>query len=360
LNESEFALNPSSLEAGRDTGRDRNFVRPSSAGGIRIRTMTTPLIQGIHHITAIAGDPQRTLDFYTAVLGMRLVKLTVNFDDPGTYHFYFGNENGTPGSILTFFPWPDAPRGVVGSRHVTAVTFAVPTESLAYWRSRLSTHGVSVSDTSERFGETVLALNDPDGLPLELVASPQADPASAWKDAPVDREHAICGFHSATLSEEGYEQTARLLTDTMGFSLVGNEGDRFRYQASSGGAAATVDVLCKPAGRAGRLGTGTVHHIAWRTPDEAQQLQWRSELVRLGYNVTPVIDRNYFHSIYYREPGGVLFEIATDPPGFAIDEPQEHLGERLMLPREYESQRPTLERVLPSLILPTARSKAVR
>jgi glyoxalase family protein len=215
-------------------------------------------------------------------------------------------------------------------------------------------------DAGERFSEPVLAMNDPDGLPLELVASPLADPVSAWKDAPVDREHAICGFHSATLSEEGYEQTARLLTDTMGFSLVGEERNRFRYEATAGGSGATVDVLCTPARRVGRLGTGTVHHIAWRTPDDAQQLQWRSELVRLGYNVTPVIDRNYFHSIYYREPGGVLFEIATDPPGFAIDEPPEHLGERLMLPRQYEPQRSTLERVLPSLTLPTARSKVVR
>jgi glyoxalase family protein len=322
--------------------------------------MTTPSIPGIHHITAIAGDPQRNLDFYTMVLGLRLVKLTVNFDDPGTYHFYFGNENGTPGSILTFFPWPDAPRGVVGSGHVTAITFAVPTGSLAYWRSRLSAHGVKVNDAGERLGEMVLTISDPDGLPLEIVASPQADPSSAWTDAPVDREHAICGFHSATLSEEGYEQTARLLTDTMGFSLVGSEGNRFRYQAGGGGAGATVDVLCTPAGRVGRLGTGTVHHIAWRTPDDAQQLQWRSELVRLGYNVTPVIDRNYFRSIYYREPGGVLFEIATDPPGFAIDEPPEHLGEHLMLPQQYEAQRSTLERVLPSLTLPTARSKVTR
>jgi glyoxalase family protein len=323
--------------------------------------MTTPSIPGIHHITAIAGDPQRNLDFYTTLLGLRLVKLTVNFDDPGTYHFYFGNEKGTPGSILTFFPWPDAPRGVVGAGQVTAITFAVPTGSLPYWRSRLPAHAVKVNDAGERFGETVLAINDPDGLPLELVASPWADPASAWKDVSVDRQHAICGFHSATLSEEGYEQTARLLTDTMGFSLVGEEGNRFRYQASgSGAAAATVDLLCTPAGQVGRLGTGTVHHIAWRTPDDAQQLRWRSELVRLGYNVTPVIDRNYFHSIYYREPGGILFEIATDPPGFAIDEPPEHLGERLMLPRQYERQRSTLERMLPSLTVPTSRSTVRR
>jgi catechol 2,3-dioxygenase-like lactoylglutathione lyase family enzyme len=308
----------------------------------------------------MAGDPQRNLDFYTAVLGLRLVKLTVNFDDPGTYHFYFGNEHGTPGSILTFFPWPDARRGVVGSGHVTAITFAIPTGSLAYWRSRLAEHSVRVDERGERFSEMVLAFADPDGLPLELVASVQADPLAAWQGARVDREHAICGFHSATLSEDGYEQTARLLTETMGFLLVGNEGNRFRFQTGGGGAGAIVDVLCTPAGRVGRLGTGTVHHIAWRTPDDAQQLQCRTELARVGYNVTPVIDRNYFHSIYYREPGGVLFEIATDPPGFAIDEAPEHLGERLMLPQQYESQRSALEHILPSLTLPTARPKVTR
>ena len=322
--------------------------------------MTTATIPGIHHITAIAGDPQRNLDFYTSILGLRLVKLTVNFDDPGTYHFYFGNEVGSPGSILTFFPWPHAPRGVVGSGQVTATTFAIPAGSAAYWYSHLSKHGVSATEAGERFGETVVAISDPDGLPLELVATRHANPGLAWQQSPVDREHAICGFHSATLSEEGYEQTARLLTDTMRFSLVGNEGNRFRYQAGAGGAGAVVDVLCTPDGRFGRLGTGTVHHIAWRTPDDAQQLQWRSDLARRGYNVTPVVDRTYFRSIYYREPGGVLFEIATDPPGFAIDEPKDHLGERLMLPHQYEAQRAALERVLPRLTLPKTSSKVAR
>jgi glyoxalase family protein len=322
--------------------------------------MTTPTIKGIHHITAIAGDPQTNLDFYTTVLGLRLVKLTVNFDDPGTYHFYFGNEEGTPGSILTFFPWPDARRGTVGSGQVTTTTFAIPAGSIAYWRERLLEHGHTVTDGGQRFGESVLAVTDPDGLPLELVATPHANPAAAWKQSPVDAEHAICGFYSATLSEEGYEQTARLLTETMGLALVGNEGNRFRYQATGGGAGAIVDLLCSPDGRAGRLGTGTVHHIAWRTPDDAQQVQWRQELARLGYNVTPVIDRNYFHSIYYREPGGVLFEIATDPPGFAIDEPKDHLGERLMLPRQYEAERAMLERALPRLTLPSAKAKVTR
>jgi len=322
--------------------------------------MSTRSLTGIHHITAIASDPQRNLDFYTTVLGMRLVKLTINFDDPETYHFYFGNEEGTPGSILTFFPWPGASRGVVGSGQVSAPALAIPLGSDQYWRSRLSRLGVPVTDGGERFGETVLVVLDPDGLPLELVATAHANPALAWKDAPIDVEHAICGFHSATLSEEGYEQTARLLTGTMGFAAVAEEGNRYRYQAGSGGAGAMVDLLCTPDGRFGRLGAGTVHHIAWRTPDDEQQLQWHDELARLGYNVTPVVDRNYFHSIYYREPGGVLFEIATDPPGFAIDEPKAHLGERLMLPHQYEPARAELEDILPRLTLPTARPKGAR
>jgi glyoxalase family protein len=317
-------------------------------------------IHGIHHITAIAGDPQRTLDFYSSVLGLRLVKLTVNFDDPGTYHLYFGNESGAPGSVLTFFPWPHAPRGIVGTGQVAATAFAIPHGSAPYWRGRLSSHDVAIADAGERFGEPVIAIADPDGLPLEFIATRRAKPELAWTGSTVDREHAICGFHSATVSEEGYEQTARLLTATMGFALVGSEGNRFRYHAAGGEIAAIVDLVCNPGGRFGRLGTGTVHHIAWRTPDDAQQLQWRSELARLGYNVTPVIDRTYFHSIYYREPGGVLFEIATNPPGFAIDEPKEHLGERLMLPRQYEAERAMLERILPPVTLSAVRSKVVR
>jgi glyoxalase family protein len=315
-------------------------------------TVARRTIAGIHHITAIAGDPQRNLDFYTTALGLRLVKLTVNFDDPGTYHFYFGNDNGTPGSILTFFPWVGIRRGVIGSGQVTATTFAVTLQSIPYWETRLTGHGVNAIQGGERFGERLIAFTDPDGLPLEIVATPHADPAAAWKNGPVDGEHAICGFHSATLSEEGYEQTARLLQDTMGFALVGNEGNRFRYKASGGGAGAIVDVLCTPDGQQGRLGAGTVHHIAWRTPDDDQQAIWLKDLAALGYNVTPIIDRTYFHSIYYREPGGVLFEIATDPPGFAIDEPSEHLGERLMLPSQYESMRAALEQTLPKLALP--------
>lgn len=319
-----------------------------------LRDMTMRTVTGIHHVTAIAGDPQRTLDFYTSVLGLRLVKLTVNFDDPGTYHFYFANGDGTPGSILTFFPWPKARPGVVGTGQVTATAFAIPTHSAAFWRSRLTGLGVTVAEAI-RFGEAVLGFQDPDGLPLELVATSRATPCVAWTSSSVEADHAICGFHSATLSEEGYEQTARLLTDVMGLSLVGNEANRFRYRTATESGATIIDVLCAPDGQIGRLGRGTVHHIAWRTPDDEQQRVWRRDLVTLGYNVSPVMDRTYFRSIYYREPGGVLFEIATDPPGFAVDEPPDHLGERLMLPSQYESRRQELERLLPPLALPPAR-----
>ena len=322
--------------------------------------MAPRTITGIHHITAIAGDPQRNLDFYTTVLGLRLVKLTVNFDDPGTYHFYFGNDAGAPGSILTFFPWANIRKGVIGAGQVTATAFAMPAHSMAYWQKRLNDHGITPNESGDRFGERVLAFADPDGLPLELVATPDAHPSTAWDGASVEPEHAICGFHSATVSEEGYEQTARLLHETMGFALIGTEGNRFRYKAADGRVGAIVDVLCTPDGRFGRLGAGTVHHIAWRTPDDDQQLAWRNDLVKLGYNVSPVMDRTYFHSIYYREPGGVLFEIATDPPGFAVDESPEHLGERLMLPPQYEPARSTLEHALPKLVLPRDRSKVTR
>ena len=309
-------------------------------------------ITGIHHITAIAGEPQRNLDFYTAVLGLRLVKLTVNFDDPGTYHFYFGAARGAPGSILTFFPWVSVPRGRAGTGQVAAVAFAVPAGSLGYWRERLSRHGAELAD--KRFGEEVLRFEDPDGLALEIVATVSAAGGAAWNGGSVDPRHAIAGFHSATLLEEGYENTAALLEKVMGLSAVATEGNRYRYRMGSGGPASTIDVVCAPDSRPGRLGAGTVHHIAWRTPNDAQQLAWRKRLVGDGYNVSPVMDRTYFHSIYYREPGGILFEIATDPPGFDVDESRDHLGEHLMLPPDVEPYRKSLERALPPLTLPHA------
>ena len=309
--------------------------------------MSTRGISGIHHITAIAGDPQRNLDFYTRVLGLRLVKLTVNFDDPGTYHLYFGNEGGQPGSILTFFPWPTAPRGTVGNGQVGATAFAVLPESIDYWVARLVQHQASAERLEPRFGDPVVRFVDPDGLPLEIVGAPDADPERAWTGGPVPAPHAICGFHCATLAQEGYERTASLL-EVMGFQLVGNEGARYRYKAA-GDAASMIDVLCTPDGRQGRLGVGTVHHIAFRTPNDEEQGQWREDLVRRGYNVSPIMDRIYFHSIYLREPGGVLFEVATDPPGFALDESSDTLGTRLMLPPWLETHRSQLEQRLPRL-----------
>jgi glyoxalase family protein len=308
-------------------------------------------ITGIHHVTAIASDPQRNLDFYTEVLGLWLVKLTVNFDDPGSYHFYFADAAGSPGTILTFFPWPGARRGTVGNGQVSATAFAVPRASLEYWRQRLRDQNVPAEDLPPRFGDPVLRFSDPDGLHLELIGAAADTPARAWGDA-IPSADAIRGFHSATLSEEGYEKTAQLLQGTMGWRLETSEGERFRYRAPQAGGGSIVDVVCRPDGTHGQLGAGTVHHIAWRTPDDAEQLAWRRTLVDSGYNVSPVMDRTYFHSIYYREPGGVLFEIATDPPGFALDETQDHLGERLMLPPQYERHREALEQALPRLTLP--------
>ncbi|MGE0866128.1 MAG: ring-cleaving dioxygenase [Vicinamibacterales bacterium] len=306
--------------------------------------MATAAVLGIHHVTAIASDPQRNLDFYTGLLGLSLVKLTINFDDPGTYHLYFGNQAGAPGSILTFFPWPGARRGAIGNGQVSATAFAVHAEALDYWRDRLAGHGVIAADGGRRFDEPVLRFSDPDGMPLELIGVAGAEPG-----------HAIGGLHSATLSEEGYERTAALLQDTMGLRLVGNESNRYRYAAADGTPGAIVDVVCSPDGRAGRSGAGTVHHIAWRVTDDAAQAEWRTRLVTAGYNVSPVMDRTYFHSIYYREPGGILFEMATDPPGFAADEPGDHLGERLMLPPWLEPHRTAVEAGLPPLTLPPAR-----
>jgi catechol 2,3-dioxygenase-like lactoylglutathione lyase family enzyme len=228
-------------------------------------------ISGIHHITAIASDPQQNLDFYTQILGLRLLKVTVNFDDPGSYHFYFGNTAGSPGSVLTFFPWLGAPRGTVGNGQVSATTFAVRSEALDFWRDRLIGQRVPVEDAGHRFGEAVVRFVDPDGMPLELVGTSAAAPDAAYPVEGIPQQHAICGFHSATLLEEGYESTAHLLQQLMGLRFVGQEGNRFRYAASSSVAGAIVDVVCSPDGRRGRLGAGIVHHFEWRKSDDAQQ-----------------------------------------------------------------------------------------
>ncbi|MFL6451910.1 MAG: ring-cleaving dioxygenase [Bryobacteraceae bacterium] len=315
-------------------------------------------VSGIHHVTAIAGDPQPNIDFYAGMLGLRLVKITVNFDDPTTYHLYYGDGQGHPGTILTFFPWPNARRGHIGTGQVTVTSFAVPDGSLNFWEKHLEQRRIKCKRDHSLFGEEFLALTDPDGLQLELVSTHYANPDGAWEHGPVPTEFAICGFHHVTLAEEGYERTAVLLTETLGFRLMENNGNRFRYATRSGSgskAGTMIDLLCTPAGRPGLVAVGTVHHVAWRTPTDEQQIEWRKLLSSRDYNVTPVIDRKYFHSIYFREPGGVLFEIATDPPGFAIDEPAEQLGSHLVLPAWLEPHRAELERVLPKVRLPQAK-----
>jgi glyoxalase family protein len=308
-------------------------------------------ILGIHHITAIAGDPQGNIDFYAGLLGLRLIKVTVNYDDPGTYHFYYGDGAGNPGTIITFFPWPDAPRGRHGTGQVTETAFAVPVGAIDYWAGRLSEYGTTFDGPFQRFGEQAISFSDPDGLKIELIESEhiRADRINTYSRIPP--ESAIHGFHSATLAETGHQKTSSLLTETMGFRLIGEEGNRFRYIVGTGGTGMKVDILCKPELERGAVLVGTVHHIAWRTADDAQQSQWLDEIIRLGYNSSPIMNRNYFHSIYFREPGGILFEIATDLPGFAIDEPLEELGGKLSLPAWLEHDRVHIESGLPTVDL---------
>lgn len=296
---------------------------------------------GIHHITAIAGDPQRNLDFYTEALGLRLVKRTVNFDDPGSYHFYFGDNIGTPGTIMTFFPWPGARRGARGSGQVTTVSFAVPQNSMAFWKERLRATHVIAEEIEGRFGCNALRFLDPDGLQLELVASANEESSS---------ERAIRGFAAPTLEVRNPEKTDKLLTEILGFEFVAEENNRRRFRGSGSNASAEIDLVSSEAGF-GQIAAGTVHHIAFRAADDDEQLKVREQLVARGLNVTPVIDRQYFHSIYFREPNGILFEIATDGPGFLIDEPADALGETLKLPPIYESKRNEIERVLPTIHL---------
>lgn len=310
------------------------------------------IIPGIHHVTAICDDPQQNIDFYVGLLGLRMVKQTVNFDSPDTYHLYYGDEQGHPGTILTFFSWPDSPKGYIGTGQIGSVSFSIPAQSLAYWEERLSRHNILVGGPNTRFSEKVLSFMSPEGLVLELVAHPEAQEHAGWKNGSIPPEHAIRGFHSVALMEATLTSTADLLTEVLGFTLIGQEENRSRYKVGSENFATRVDVLNLPNMTRGRIAVGSVHHIAWRTPNDEQQLAWRDSLKKLGMRVTPVMDRQYFHSIYFNEPGGVLFEIATDPPGFAVDELPDLLGTHLKLPPWLESQRPVLEQSLTPLHLP--------
>ena len=310
---------------------------------------------GIHHVTAISGEPQRNVDFYAGVLGLRLVKRTVNFDDPETYHLYYGNGEGSPGTIMTFFPWAHAPGGRIGAGQLVVTSFSIPISSLGYWAERLVEEGVRFDRPRNRFGDTILTFEDPDRLRIELVAS--EDARGGWAGGTVPAEHSIRGFHHIALAVESIESTVGLMTGVLGFGQVGEAEGRVRLSAGNGGPGNTVDVIGATGFPRGSMGVGTVHHVAFRVPDEETQLALREEVSRLGYNVTPVLDRNYFRSIYFREPGGVLFEIATDPPGFGADEEPERLGEQLRLPPWLEPQREQLEEVLPPLRVPTVGSK---
>lgn len=310
---------------------------------------------GIHHITAIAGDPQQNVDFYTELLGLRLIKRTVNFDDPGSYHFYFGDEIGRPGTIITFFPWPGARRGTRGSGQVTAVSFAVPAESLGWWEQRLRENQIMVESSGTRFDRPVLRFLDADGLMLELIgAAPASTRTSVTSDQ--DEDHGITCFAAPTLQVSRPVKTEKILTDVLGFEFVGEEGQRWRFRGANDSPNSFVDVVASDTSL-GHVAVGTVHHIAFRAANEETQLEYRERLIEMGVHVTPVIDRQYFHSIYFREPSGILFEIATDEPGFLIDEAREHLGEQLKLPAQYESMRAEIERSLPSIHLSHAVSR---
>lgn len=297
---------------------------------------------GIHHITAIVGHPQENVDFYAGVLGLRLVKQTVNFDDPGTYHLYFGDEGGNPGTIITFFPWVGARQGVIGDGQVGVTSYVVPKGALAFWEKRLEKFTIPFTKT-ERFGEEYLAFTDPHGLLLEIVEREEGK-NNSWQFGEITPEHAIKGFGGATLLSKQPEKTAEVLEKVMGFEKVGEEGEYARFR-SFGDIGNVID-LKVTTGRSGAMGVGTVHHIAFRAVDDGDQLDWQKHVSSNGYQVTPVQDRNYFNAIYFREHGEILFEIATDPPGFAIDESKETMGEKLMLPNQYEQYREQLERRL--------------
>ncbi|MET0636509.1 MAG: ring-cleaving dioxygenase [Chitinophagaceae bacterium] len=311
----------------------------------------TDRIKGIHHITAVAGDAQRNLDFYSKTLGLRLVKKTVNFDDPGTYHLYYGNEQGEPGTILTFFPWKHVKQGMTGTGMATEIGYSVPAGSLEFWKERLSNAGISSSDINKSFGEDYISFRDPDGLTLKLIVPQTPDTRTPWVNGGISEENALKGFHSIVLTLNDGKQTAAILTDVFGYKLVNKEGNTSRYTTDAIEGASVVDIIEIPDGRPGTVAGGTNHHVAFRVKDEKTLMEYRAKISSLGFNITPKIDRNYFYSLYFREPGGVLFEIATDNPGFAVDEKLEELGSNLKLPEQYEGRRTDIERVLPKLEL---------
>jgi glyoxalase family protein len=306
---------------------------------------------GLHHVTAIAGNALRNLDFYTRTVGLRLVKRTVNFDDPGTYHLYYGDESGHPGTVLTFFPWEHAVKGRLGTGETQETAFRVPARALGYWTQRFVERGVTHETPEKRFGETVLPFSDPDGMSLALVGVPEAEAENqpGWSNGAIPAEHAIRGFHGVTFGLADGARTGAILTDVLGFKEAEREGAIVRYRAARAGPGAVVDIR-RSGGERGRQGRGSVHHIAFRAADDAEQAAMAQKLVtQRRVHPTDQRDRNYFRSIYFREPGGVLFEIATDIPGFAVDEPVAALGSALKLPPFLEPRRREIEKALPAL-----------
>jgi glyoxalase family protein len=306
-------------------------------------------IKGIHHITAIAGNAKKNFDFYTRVLGLRMVKKTVNFDDPHTYHFYYGDKVGTPGTILTFFPWEGIQTGRRGARQVTEIGYSVPKGSLDFWVKRLDDNNVIYNKPSVKFGEQYVSFLDPDGLKFELTVPKQQDNREPWTTNEVGAEHATRGFHHITITSNKMDATAKVLTDVFGYKLLEQEVNRYRFVTDAVENAAIVDIVEIPAEIAGHVAGGSVHHVAFRVENEEVLMQYRDKIVNMGLHITEKIDRNYFYSLYFREPGGVLFEIATDNPGFSVDEPVEELGSNLKLPAQYEAHRNEIEQSLPKL-----------
>jgi glyoxalase family protein len=306
-------------------------------------------ILGLHHITAIAGEAQRNYDFYTKVLGVRLVKKTVNFDDPGTYHFYFGDEIGSPGSILTFFPWEGIRKGSIGTGMATEIGYSVPKDSLDFWQARFKEFKVKHQPVNERFGEQFLQFEDPDGLLLNLVVPNTNDNRQPWTTNEVTGSVATKGFHSIVLTLNNITATAKVLTDIFGYKLLSQEGDRYRFVTDAIETANVVDLVEVTNGQRGINAGGTNHHVAFRVKDDKILMEFREKVRSAGLNITEKIDRNYFYSLYFREPGGVLFELASDNPGFATDETVSELGTHLMLPPQYERSRKRIEEVLPVL-----------
>lgn len=309
----------------------------------------TNKILGLHHITAIAGEAQRNYDFYTKVLGLRLVKKTVNFDDPGTYHFYYGDEVGSPGSILTFFPWEGIQKGRVGTGMATEIGYSVPNGSLDFWKNRFNELKIKHGEINQRFGEQYLPFEDPDGLLLNLVVPTSEDDRKQWITNEVKEDAATKGFHSIVLTVKKAEPTAKILTDIFGYKLLTQEGNRYRFITDANATANIVDIVEDANGNYGHNAGGTNHHVAFRAKDDKIMMEFREKVKSAGLNITEKIDRNYFYSLYFREPNGVLFEIASDNPGFAVDESVNDLGTHLMLPSQYEEYRKRIEEWLPVL-----------